>query len=116
MTIDFYGRSQSETVRKAVSFFVMICATAGIPLSNYLKSKPISSNGGTTRRYKKRRGQGGDVDGAPTSARGETLQDKLLAKFPEFDPAWDAEMQKKWFDTFEQFMKSVKAATDEVQK
>jgi hypothetical protein len=29
----------------------------------------------------------------------------LLAKFPEFDPAWPDPIKAKWFEGFEQFMK-----------
>jgi hypothetical protein len=102
-----------ETIRKSISFLTMICEATGIAISPHLKSKRGPSSGnGVTRRYKKRKGSNDDEpedQQTPPSAP-QSLQDKLLAKFPEFDPKWDAEMQKTWFATFEQFMKSAKAA------
>jgi hypothetical protein len=41
------------------------------------------------------------------------VQEKLLDKFPEFDPAWDQELQKKWFDGFERFLAVIKKTEPE---
>jgi hypothetical protein len=50
--------------------------------------------------------QGTDKGNGATPPRStETIQDKLLAKFPSFDPQWPEELQKKWFASFEEFMK-----------
>jgi hypothetical protein len=37
--------------------------------------------------------------------------EKLLEKFPPFDPNWPDPIKEKWFAGFDQFMK--KAATDQ---
>jgi hypothetical protein len=31
----------------------------------------------------------------------------LLAKFPDFDPAWPDDIKAKWFSGFDTFMKGV---------
>lgn len=98
-----------ETLRKCLSFFTMICEATDIKVSPHLKGKRGSNGSGATpkRKYTKRK-QAPAVETAGGNApqSNETLQDKLLAKFPAFDPKWDAEMQKKWFESFEKFMKA----------
>jgi hypothetical protein len=41
------------------------------------------------------------------------MTSRLLAKFPDFDPEWDATLQKKWFESFENLMKSAGVASGE---
>lgn len=101
-----------STIIKAVSFFTSLCETAGIQTSPHLKGSRLSnSNGSTPRKYKKRKpaseNETGDVPPPPAA---KTFQEILLAKFPDFDPAWDADTQKKWFENFEKFMESAKKA------
>jgi hypothetical protein len=38
------------------------------------------------------------------------MKELLLAKFPQFDPAWPDELKAKWFDGYERLLKT---ATDE---
>jgi len=107
-----------STIIKAISFLTSVCESAGIPTSPHLKSKRASvpSVGGTPRRtYRKRKNVSDDEDDAappappaPAPPAAKTFQDILLAKFPDFNPTWDADTQKKWFDNFEKFMASVK--------
>lgn len=58
--------------------------------------------------------QSGMVDPAPPpppppgqspNAGAATWADLLLAKFPEFDPAWTDDVKLKWFDAFDRLMK-----------
>jgi hypothetical protein len=100
-----------STIVKAVSFFTSLCETAGIQTSPHLKGKRLASgNGSTPRKYKKRKAAGEVPAGeaAPAPAQAKTFQEILLAKFPDFDPKWDADTQKKWFENFEKFMESAK--------
>lgn len=99
-----------ETVRKCLSFFVHLCNAAGIKLSPHIKgASGAGSNGtGTRRPYRKRKPQSEEIVNPPPPAelnQPKTIQQLLLEKFPAFDPKWDAETQKKWFDSFEKFMK-----------
>jgi hypothetical protein len=50
------------------------------------------------------------VDDAPAQVKPTDggLVEKLLDKFPPFDPGWDDTIKAKWFASFEQFMKAAK--------
>ena len=41
----------------------------------------------------------------PPSAELAAWAEMLLAKFPEFDPAWTDDVKAKWFDAFDRLMK-----------
>lgn len=101
-----------STIVKALSFFTSLCESAGIQISPHLKSKR-SANGvsGSPRRpYKKRKASEEIIANVtpPVPPPVKTFREILLAKFPEFDPKWDTETQKKWFENFEKLMDSDK--------
>lgn len=105
-----------DTIRKGVSFFTLLCNASGIAISPHLKGKrgPSSGTGIVRRPYKKRKNTSDFEDASnhdrpqPPAAAPKTFQEILLAKFPDFDPKWDADTQKKWFENFERFMTSAK--------
>jgi len=105
---------EGSTIVKALSFFTALCEATGIQTSPHLKGKrgPSGSNGVARRPYKKRKlAVENEVDSTPEKPLAhapKTFQEILLSKFPDFNPTWDAETQKKWFDNFEKFMASVK--------
>lgn len=102
-----------STIVKALSFFTSLCESAGIQISPHLKSKRSANGGsGSPRRLYKKRKLANEVaeNEIPAKTPAVSIQDKLLAKFPEFNPSWPEDMQKKWFTTFEQFMTSAKKA------
>jgi len=103
-----------STIDKALSFFTSICEAAEIKISPHLKSKRGSGSavGSTPRKYKRRKVSGETPENSviPPAAAPKTFQEILLSKFPDFDPKWDADTQKKWFENFEKFMESAKKA------
>ncbi|MFL6350824.1 MAG: hypothetical protein ACJ74Z_03105 [Bryobacteraceae bacterium] len=46
-----------------------------------------------------------ELSARPRPMNAESLVEKLLAKFPEFDPAWTDDVKLKWFDAFDRLMK-----------
>jgi hypothetical protein len=101
-----YGVSGS-TLLRAVRFFVKACQESGIPISSRLTEKTKTTSNGTGAR--KRRG------GVPRQETPNTQQDvqqsigwedRLLEKFPGFDPAWGDDLKAKWFEAFERLMKA----------
>jgi hypothetical protein len=50
----------------------------------------------TTSTPRKKRARTNDQAGSP--------EDRLIAKFPDFDPAWPADVQQSWFEAFEKIM------------
>lgn len=96
-----------DTVRKCLSFFVLLCSAAGIKLSPHLKgTRGTSTSGGVRRAYRRRKVEDEQPSELTSKRDGNTIQELLLQKFPSFDPKWDPETQKKWFDSFEKFMKA----------
>jgi hypothetical protein len=91
--------ASGDTVRKCVSFFLTAAKHADLQVSPF-----------TLSRRRVRRANTGS--GAPaklrrtTEARGveppetRAWHEMILAKFPEFDPAWPPEIKSKWFDAF----------------
>lgn len=101
-----------STVVKALSFFTSLCEAAEIKISPHLKGKRGSKRGAKRGKYKKHTASGGNSDSVipPAPVPAKTFQEILLSKFPDFDPKWDVETQKKWFENFEKFMESAKKA------
>lgn len=99
-----------STIVKAVSFFTSLCESAGIQTSPHLKGKRAANgvSSSTPRKYKKRKpADEPPVIVAPSAAApAKTFQELLLEKFPTFNPSWDPETSKKWFDNFEKLMGS----------
>jgi hypothetical protein len=98
----FRSRGASGDIcRKCVSFFLAISSEAEIPLSPHLrKSSPRVKVKKVTSVDMVRVGGGAELAGYPAWV------EKLLEKFPNFDPEWPDELKKKWFDAF----KSLKSA------
>lgn len=94
---------KGSTITKAVSFFLSAASDAGLEVSSHVKT-PTVKRGGPAR--PKRNGktniqndsarQPAQDPPAPTRSAAEML----LNKFPDFDPSWDDEIKKKWFESF----------------
>ncbi len=99
-----------STLERAVRFFIKACRELGIPLSKRFSEKVRSS--GSPRKARRitvpRREslveEGGDQQAPPSRA----WEDRLLEKFPTFDPAWPDVLKTKWFESFERLMRADK--------
>lgn len=96
-----------DTRRKSMAFFVSMARDAGYKVSVHVKGSTAGRNTAPRNRRTKKT--------TPESKVKQTLPDEpqtmtqlLLAKFPDFDPAWDAELQKKWFDSYAELMERSK--------
>ncbi|MEY2168850.1 MULTISPECIES: DUF5343 domain-containing protein [unclassified Rhodanobacter] len=91
-----------STVTKSVGFFLAAADLAGLKTSSHVKPpKPPRSSGGS--RPKKRamsKGAAADTPSTPHAKGAKSTAELLLEKFPDFDPAWDVDLKKKWFDAF----------------
>jgi hypothetical protein len=115
--------ASGETVPKVVNFFLNAAKAAKVPLSPHISTgRPLRTGEQRPRITRKKRippspgeaEKGGvtpkpeDEDDEGTSRRtGPGFREKLLAKFPEFDPSWTPELQSKWFEGFDRFLKMV---------
>lgn len=96
-----------STISKCMAFFLAAAKDAGIEVSKYVKA-PAPDRTGPTRKGKQRsKSEKPPLDPGhdrkPPVIK-NTWQEQLLAKFPEFDPSWDEETRKKWFDAFQELM------------
>ncbi|MGA7339756.1 MAG: hypothetical protein WBE72_19470 [Terracidiphilus sp.] len=99
-----------STLDRAIRFFVKACQECGIQISKRVSDKVRNSTTNPTRRRRNGGGrrevaeeQPGQFEETSSSSR---IEDKLLAKFPEFDPSWPDPLKTKWFEGFERLMKS----------
>jgi len=101
--------AKEDVLRKCRTFFLFAAKRAGVPLgprlSNGSVTRTPSSTGARRRRVPK-----GNAETSQTQHNdenvGSDVMAQLLAKFPEFDPAWSEDLKAKWFTGFGQFMKS----------
>jgi Family of unknown function (DUF5343) len=110
---------RGDSIRKSVTFFLSAAKDAGMLVSPFFNK--IQSRSGP---QKQRIGVStGDTasDELPKSkvsspspkrskqekddSNGDAWAEKLLTKFPEFDPAWSDEVKLKWFEAFDRLMK-----------
>jgi hypothetical protein len=107
---------RGDSIRRSIAFFLAAGKDAGITLSPFFNK--IQSRSGTA---KPRNGGAPEEDSSgtkgeikkPASAKKrDDLDDsqpawmeRLLSKFPEFDPKWPDDIKTKWFEGFDRLMK-----------
>ena len=100
--------AKEDVLQKCRRFYLYAAKEAGIEVGPRLQNvrKPRSSNGSAPRKPRKQRQQrspsGGETPPPPPAAKSH--KEMLLDKFPDFDPAWPAEIQAKWFEGYERLL------------
>lgn len=108
---------EGDTLRKGVTFFLNAAREAGISLSPFL-TKNAKPRSGPTRRKSKTNGKKADpanpanpanpsVENGDKNSHNKTptsMGERLLEKFPPFDPAWPDEIKAKWFEGYEKLL------------
>lgn len=94
-----------DTLRKSVMFFMTAAKQAKIELSPYIKPYKgrIKTSESRKNTHLPKPSAGGKINQVE-GVVGHNWNQILLSKFPEFDPAWDAKIQEKWFDMFAKLM------------
>jgi hypothetical protein len=111
--------AKEDVARKCRTFFLNAAKDAGIELGTRLATagatRSAGGSGGAVRR-KTRNAKGGrpKEDGGADPGNQQEDQnrqqhvpgvlDRLLDKFPAFDPKWPDEIKAKWFENFDAFM------------
>jgi hypothetical protein len=104
-------KMKSDVCRKCIKFFTEFSKDAGIPLSPHItkKRKVPHTNSGTKNAIKKvgTRTNENFVVPIKESRIPELLpwHQMLADKFPHFDPAWNDEIKKKWFEAYFELFK-----------
>lgn len=114
------GGVSGGTIPKCIAFFVAIAKEAGIELSPYIKVKALRMRGTVTKRSGLEKNSKPKIEQpppappasfempSPRQGATQTWEQLLLAKFPEFDPAWPNDVKTKWFEGFKELMDSHK--------
>lgn len=95
---------QGSTITKAVSFFLSAAQDGGIVVSKHIKTPQPKRNGSSGKA--KRAKASAPPATPPADHHGSKASNKqspvelLLAKFPDFDPAWPEDIKKNWFESF----------------
>jgi hypothetical protein len=102
---------KSDVCRKCIKFFTEISKDAGISLSPQItkKRKVPRTNSGTKNTNKKvgtRTNENFVVPDKDPKVPGILTWHQMLAdKFPHFDPAWNDDIKKKWFEAYFELFK-----------
>jgi hypothetical protein len=99
--------ASSGTLEKARGFFLAAAKDAGLAVSNHIgRGRQSTPGNGTPRKPRApvaKKVTPKNTESETPAANG-SMADRLLAKFPNFDPAWSAELQAKWFAGFDALM------------
>jgi hypothetical protein len=99
-----------ETTRKSIRFFLDAAKDAGIKVSPIVldaRKKGPKLNGSPKPKVRK---DGGESKGSGSPSYEippirTSMLDRLIEKFPEFNPEWDLEAQKAWFEAYSRLLK-----------
>lgn len=97
-----------STVDRAIHFYVALADDLGWSVSPHVKNrKPSASPKKLKMRRPKAVSEASSTE-KPSTAASDTnhssIKEKLVDKFPEFNPEWSAEVQAKWFEGFSRLM------------
>lgn len=96
--------------RKCIKFFIGLANDAGIALSSFIL-KPSKTKHASIGLKTARKAHKGTVRNLAIPEDVEIIPERtswdkiLIAKFPNFDPAWPDEIKLKWFEDFDQLLK-----------
>jgi len=99
--------------RKCMSFFFAIANEAKIPLSPHLKKSASQEQGGKSAHAVLPRPRISKLMESGSSINWEAM---LFDKFPDFNPGWPDDIQKKWFDAFFKFFKRASETSADKRK
>jgi hypothetical protein len=103
-----------STLTRAARFFVKACQETGIPISSRVSGKTQpGAPGAPTQTRRRGRGSVGrrepigttTMNGGTSTGAGQ-WEEKLLEKFPVFDPSWPDALKTQWFEGFGRLMKA----------
>ena len=101
--------ASGSTVTKCMAFFLSAAKEANIKVSSHVRPPSLARVSGQRKTNLKKKDNQEDNQGKndklpPQTANTHSWHEKLLEKFPSFDPAWDDETKKAWFDAFNKLM------------
>jgi hypothetical protein len=121
----------SDVGRKCIKFYIGLAGDAAINLAPFVtkksKSNYSSGAGRKNRRTAAKPADSLEIQPTPTAALphsnivvneatvplflpSPSISQMLLAKFPDFDPAWSDEVKLRWFQAFDELLQKVPGA------
>lgn len=106
-----YSGVDGDVRRKCIKFFTALSQDADIPLSPHITSKVRMDRGIKTTRLPVRKTSSRNVKEAEVPQQTIKVPEllpwhqMLVEKFPHFDPAWNDEIKKKWFEAYFELFK-----------
>ncbi len=100
-----------DVSRKCVKFFIALSNDAGMPISPFITKRTRSSHSGSGVKSAMKKAAGRTKRNGLMPQRVDEIpdnnlwNDKLLDKFPSFDPSWSDDLKMKWFAAFDELLK-----------
>ena len=100
-----------DVSRKCVKFFIALSGDAGMPISPFITRRTRSNHSGTGAKTVVKKAAGRTKRNGLIPQQPEEIpdnnpwNDKLLDKFPSFDPSWSEDLKTKWFVAFDELLK-----------
>lgn len=107
-----------DVSRKCVKFFIAMSGDAGVPLSPFITKRTRATHSGTGTKRTVKKASGRTNRNALVPQVSDEIPDNfswhsmLLAKFPDFDPAWSDDIKIKWFSAFDELLKKGLSKSD----
>jgi len=104
-------RVKSDVCRKCLKFFTEFSKDAGIPLSPQItKKRKMPRAGLVPKSHTKKDSAKTDENSVVPYSKNKMPEllpwhQMLVDKFPHFDPTWNDEIKKKWFEAFFELFK-----------
>jgi Family of unknown function (DUF5343) len=98
-----------STITKCIAFFLAASKEANITVSIHVRP-PSLARSSTQRKVNIKKkdntedNQVGRKQPPPPQTNAHSWHEQLLAKFPEFDPKWEEDTKKAWFEAFNKLM------------
>jgi hypothetical protein len=99
--------------RKCLKFFIGLACDANIPLSPHLRESAPRGRHKVTPTDELMTGK---IKRSAQHRSSQAWEDKLLDKFPTFDPAWPPELKMKWFEGFKLLRTTLQESSTEKRK
>ena len=107
--------ARGSVLTKNIKFFTEMASDANIPLSRYIteRKRRATARQGTTKRTSRKSSSAASAKRPASAAREMSLEDKILAMMPEFDPNWSPEERKVWNEQLRDLYRMMREGEEE---
>lgn len=105
------------TARRCIAFFASVAQEAGIEMSEDVEGgrrvyQSMQDGSKRTRTARQISAAPSSTELIPSESRAQTSTQLLIGKLPDFNPEWDAEIQKIWFEMFSRIWSLIEDAKE----